>query len=101
MCCDRREVPEAWEEYRRTPRFDERSVPAALLERHTTKAGVWALIHVSAGRLRYRIHEPYDEERVVEAGERAVVLPEVEHEVEPLGPVEFQVAFLRAPAPGR
>jgi tellurite methyltransferase len=93
--CDRRELPENFAPYRTTRVFDERSLPDALRARHGTRPGVWARIHVSAGRLRYRLHEPFDEEYVLEPGEAGVVLPGVEHEVEPLGAVRFHVEFYR------
>ena len=93
--CERREMPEGHEAYRRTPDFDENSLPAALRRRHTTRRGVWARIHVESGRLLYRIHDPIDEEQTLEAGSVGVVLPEVEHEVEPLGSVRMYVEFFR------
>lgn len=91
--CDRRSIPEGYAPYRRTGEFTEGTVPRALTSRHTTKRGVWARIHVLDGRLRYRIHEPYGEEHVLDAATAGVVLPEVEHAVEPLGAVRFFVEF--------
>jgi len=95
--CDRYEVPESWEPYRRTPEFTEESVPAALRAAHTTKAGVWALIQVVRGRLRYGIHEPVERVAELVPGSPGVVSPEVRHHVEPLGEVVFFVEFWRAP----
>lgn len=95
--CDRRELPEHFRETRRTPRFTEASVPDGLRRRHSTKRGVWGVIHVLRGRLAYRQADPFDDERTLESGETALILPEVEHEVEPLGEVEFEVAFHAAP----
>ncbi len=97
--CDRRELPDGWAPHRRTDTFSETTVPKGLLSRHTTKAGVWARIHVLRGRLEYRIHEPFDTVEVIEAGERGTVLPEVEHEVAPVGPTEFFVEFWRRAPP--
>lgn len=93
--CARREPPEGLEEVRRTATFDAETTPAALRSRHTTKRGTWATIRVLSGRLRYRIHEPFDLEEVLEPGRDGVVLPEVPHEVEPLGDVAFHVVFQR------
>ena len=93
--CDARELPAGYAAYRRTAEFTEATVPRALLSRHTTKAGVWALIHVLEGVLLYRLRGPYDEEERLEAGARGVVLPGVEHEVQPLGRVRFFVEFHR------
>ncbi len=81
--------------YRRTPEFSESTLPDALRRRHTTKPGVWGLIHVLEGSLRYRILEPEPEEHVLSPGTPGVVEPEVPHEVEPLGRVRFFVEFLR------
>lgn len=91
--CDRRELPEGFVETRRTRVFTETTLPAALRRRHSTRRGVWGVLHVHDGRLAYRQHAPFHDERILEAGETDVILPEVEHEVEPLGAVAFEVAF--------
>jgi tellurite resistance-related uncharacterized protein len=41
-----------------TEEFTAETVPAGLRKDHCTKAGVWGLIHVRAGRLRFRITDP-------------------------------------------
>ena len=91
------------ESYKRTPTFTENSVPAGLLADHSTKEGVWGLIHVTQGRLRYFITDPRrePEEYVLDPGcEPGVVEPTILHCVEPVGSVKFQVEFLRAPIDG-
>ena len=88
------------ETYKTTPTFTQDSVPAGLLTDHSTKEGVWGLIRVSQGKLRYCVTDPRreNEERILEPGSAAgVVEPTIIHRVEPLGPVEFHVEFLRAP----
>lgn len=92
------EVP-ALKSYKTTPTFTQDSVPAGLLADHSTKEGIWGLIHVSRGKLRYCVTDPRreNEERILEPGSAAgVVEPTIVHRVEPLGPVEFYVEFLRA-----
>ena len=91
--CDRFELPEDFAETRRTATFTERTLPPGLRRRHTTKRGVWGRIHVLRGRLRYRVYAPFDVEQWLEPGRDGIVVPEVEHDVEPEGPVEFFVAF--------
>ena len=81
--------------YRRTPEFDETSIPAGLLRRHTTKAGVWGAIRVVEGSLLYRILEPEAEEHVLTPEQPGVVEPEVPHEIAPRGTVRFFVEFCR------
>ena len=95
--CGRREMPPSYRPYRRTSSFTAETLPAGLRSRHSTKAGTWALIHVTRGRLRYRLHAPFDEELVLGSGCTGTVLPGVEHEVEPLGEVEFFIEFCRPP----
>lgn len=94
--CDRRELPDGFAPYRRTAEFTEATIPRALLANHTTKRGVWGLIHVSRGRLEYRIAAPFDATVILAPGAPGVVLPEVEHCVAPLGPVAFVVEFWRS-----
>ena len=81
--------------YRRTPEFTETSVPEGLRRSHRTKAGVWGRIVVLEGRLLYRILEAPVREFTLDADNPGIVEPEVEHEVEPLGPVRFFVEFHR------
>lgn len=95
--CDRAEVPEGFAAYKRTPTFDERTIPDALRAHHRTKPGVWALVHVESGRLRYRLELEGGREQTLEPGVLGVVLPEVPHRVEPEGEVRFYVEFWRAP----
>lgn len=93
-------LPDGLEPYRRTPTFTEETVPAGLLRAHTTKEGAWALIHVEAGRLAYRITDPHRapvETILTAGGPPGVVEPTILHQVAPLGAVRFHVAFFRAP----
>ncbi|MDA0978297.1 MAG: DUF3565 domain-containing protein [Proteobacteria bacterium] len=55
--CDRFEFPEDLTSYRRTPDFDETSIPAGLLKDHSTKTGTWGLIRVQSGELQYTAGE--------------------------------------------
>ena len=99
--CDARELPADFAPYKETPLFDAESLPAALQARHETRAGVWALIQVAEGRVRYRIHAPFDSEEELAPGTPGVVLPEVPHQLELLGPVALRVEFWRRrPEPG-
>jgi tellurite methyltransferase len=79
--------------YKRTATFTEDTVPAGLRKDHRTKEGVYGRICVEAGRLRYT---DADGERVLEAGDVALALPQQIHAVEPLGAVRFYVEFCRA-----
>ncbi len=80
---------------RRTPMFTTDSLPAALVASHRT--AVWALLHVEAGSVRF-VELAGDEPRDVrvEAGDSAVIVPDVEHRVEPSIDAAFFVQFYRA-----
>lgn len=84
------------EPYRVTEIFDEITLPAALRARHTTKANVWGVIRVLAGRLRYTILDP-PSETILTPDRQGLVLPQLAHFVTPLGPMRMRVEFYRAP----
>lgn len=94
--CDRMEWPENFVAYRRTPEFDEATLPPGFGKEHTTKPGVWGRIHVVSGALRYHVGEPVDHAIPVAAPATAVIVPGMPHRVEALGPVRFFVEFWRA-----
>jgi tellurite resistance-related uncharacterized protein len=78
--------------YRRTPDFDEATLPAGLRRAHSTKPGVWAKLHVEAGSLRFT-DETTGIETELGPGVHAVIRPESPHHVTPIGPVRFFVEF--------
>lgn len=85
-------LPDGLVAYRRTPEFNQDTVPAGLRKGHSTKPGTWALIHVLEGELLYRVLDPASE-TVLLPGKPGLVRPEQLHEVEPLGAVRFYVEF--------
>jgi tellurite resistance-related uncharacterized protein len=96
VLCDRFEMPAGFAMYKRTADFDERSIPAGLQRDHTTKPGVWGVIHVVAGALRYVVEAPLACEKILGLEQPGVIVPEVLHRVIADGPVRFFVAFHRA-----
>jgi tellurite resistance-related uncharacterized protein len=89
-----KKIPDTVAPYKRTATFKEDSVPKGLLADHRTKAGVWGVITVTAGRLEYTIPSS-DEVITLEPGVNGIVEPDVPHRVKPLGTVEFHVEFYR------
>ena len=87
---------EAPRPYRVTPVFTEASLPAALRKAHSTRAGVWGVIRVLEGELRYRTGEP-ERETVLSPDRPGLIAPRQLHSVEPLGPMRMQVEFYDAP----
>lgn len=90
-----KQLPESVVPYKRTPEFNEESVPKGLLHAHQTKESVWGKIVVLEGKLQYLINEPDEEMVVLDESTFGVVEPTVLHEVKPLGKVRFYVEFYR------
>lgn len=83
-------------EARHTPLFDVRSLPDALAESHRTT--VWAQLFVQAGSVRYIDLEGASPRDVrLGPGDSAVIVPGVEHQVEPSTDATFFVQFYREP----
>ena len=85
--------PEGVAAYARSPTFSARSIPENLRKSHRTRQGTWAKIVVLEGRLLYRILEPKIREFELSPDCSGVVQPQVPHEVEALGDVQFYVEF--------
>jgi tellurite resistance-related uncharacterized protein len=89
-------LPAQLVEARRTPLFDFTTLPDALANSHRTT--VWAELRVRAGSVRYIDLEgdtPRDER--LDAGDSAVIVPGIEHHVEPSTDAQFYVQFFREP----
>ncbi len=77
--------------------FNRDTVPPALCSAHSVKAGVWGLLCVLRGRLRYCLDNGGNGAALLVAGEAAVIEPQVPHHVELLDDdTTFQVEFHRA-----
>ena len=82
--------------YRSTPVFDETTLPAALRREHRTKAGVWGVIRVLEGEVRFVVTG--GAATILTPDRPGLVLPDQPHHVEPLGKMRMQVDFYdRAP----
>jgi tellurite resistance-related uncharacterized protein len=82
--------------YKKTAVFDETTMPAALRRRHCTKAGVWGVIRVIEGRLRYRVLDS-ETKSILDPQHPGIAQPEQMHAVEPLGRVRFFIEFYSFP----
>ena len=91
-------LPDGLTAYKRTPVFDQNSIPAGLRREHRTKEGVWALIHVLEGQLLYRVLAPAHEQ-VLTPTTPGLVRPTQPPEVQPVGAVRFFVEFHAAKPP--
>ncbi|WP_112834623.1 MULTISPECIES: DUF1971 domain-containing protein [unclassified Rhizobium] len=75
--------------YMVTQDFDESSIPAALLREHSLKPGSWGVVRITEGSVA-----------LVAAGREiltsqsfGLILPEIPHHLETLGPVKFRIEF--------
>ncbi len=80
------------EPFRRTPIFDEITLPARLRKEHRTKLGVWGIIRVLEGRVRYRVLSPISV-TILDRILPGVVLPQQPHLLETIGHVRLQIDF--------
>ena len=86
-------------EARRTPVFDVASLPAAFSRSHRTT--VWAELRVQSGAVRFvDLDEDDPRDLLLEAGDCAVIVPGIEHHVEPSTDATFYVQFYREPKAG-
>ncbi len=82
--------------YRSTEEFTEATLPEALRREHRTKPGVWAVIRVLEGTLRYTQIDP-PTEQLLTPEQPGLVVPQARHFVTPLGPLRMRVEFYDAP----
>jgi tellurite methyltransferase len=99
--CDRAELPEGLRWVRRSPIWDERTMPAGLRRAHRVAAGTWGRIVVQGGRLRFGAATTPTIDVELEAGSTQAIPPEVLHEVEPLGAVRCSVEFFAVDRAGQ
>jgi hemoglobin len=78
--------------YKSTPVFDENTLPKNLRNAHSTKAGVWGIIRILEGQLRYVI-EDTGIQTILTPDRPGLVMPEQQHHVEPIGQIKMQVEF--------
>ncbi|WP_410217098.1 DUF1971 domain-containing protein [Paracoccus sp. (in: a-proteobacteria)] len=74
--------------------FDETTLPSGLRREHRTRAGVWGVIRVLDGRLRFQVLAP-PSEAILDPGHPGLVLPDQPHLVKPLGAMRMQIDFYK------
>lgn len=88
-------LPDGVELVRSTPVFDEHSVPAGLLAEHRVADGVWGLLVVEAGSVRFVFEDGEARPAMIGAGDTQVIPPGRPHHLELDDPVTFHVEFHR------
>lgn len=77
--------------YRSSPIFTADTLPRALQQEHRTKRGVWGVIRILEGALRY--HRETSVPIVLTPDRPAIVCPDEPHHVEIIGAVTLRVDF--------
>ncbi len=80
------------EPYKVTPVWDEYTLPAAIRNEHSTKAGTWGVLRVLEGEVTLVFRDSASSVQVT-PGSPAVIPPEAIHHVELNGPMKMQVEF--------
>lgn len=95
--CDRAKPPDGLRLVRTSPEWDEHTMPAGLRIAHRLKSGSWGRIIVLQGQLHFVAQTDPVIDDVV-SPERAQAIPaDIEHDVQPLGPVRFSIDFFSIP----
>ncbi|WP_283418345.1 DUF1971 domain-containing protein [Sphingopyxis sp. Geo48] len=79
--------------YRTIGPFDADSIPAGLWLQHELKAGVWGLLSVEEGNIRFCWDDQRGGERLLSAGETILIPPAAPHHLEREGPVIIALTF--------
>ena len=82
--------------YKITAVWDQDSLPAAIRNEHSTKAGTWGVLRVLDGEVRLVFVDPPVSLRVTPEAP-ALIAPQAVHHVELNGPMKMQVEFYRKP----
>ena len=99
--CDRCELPADLHVVRTTPTWDDRTMPDALRRAHRIAGGIWGVLRVTSGSLRFVADtDPRTDVAVGPASPQAIP-PDVEHHVEPTPGTRFAIELLGPTRPDR
>ena len=89
-----RDLPDTVHAYTRTTTFSSAKIPPGLLRDHETKVGVWGVINLVSGSLKYHVPSR-NESHLLRPGHPGIVEPTVAHCVESIGDASFFIEFYR------
>jgi len=95
--CDRAELPDGLQLVRTSTKWDEHSMPAGLRIAHRLKSGTWGRIVVLRGQLRFVARTNPVIDVVISSDASQAIPPDVDHNVQPLGLVEFKHDYFSIP----
>lgn len=86
-------LPKDARTYRCIGPFDADAIPAGLLRRHDLKPGVWGVLTIGAGRIRFCWDDDAGGSRLLAPGDAMLIPPTVPHHLERDGSVRLSIAF--------
>lgn len=92
------QIPTGYERTRTTPIFDNRSVPAGLLDAHRVADGVWGRLVVHTGEVVFIFDDEPDTPIRVRGGGHVDIPPARPHHLELDEHATFAVEFYRSPS---
>lgn len=81
----------------RTEVYTEESMPDEIRSSQGIEANTWAMVRVLKGRIILRTHGDDAREEDLSPAAPGIIEPQVPHELEPEGAVEFYVQYFREP----
>lgn len=89
-------LPDSVKPYKKTSLFslEADTIPRPFLTSHSTKEGVWGVLHVIEGELVF-CNDEADTKTTVAKDEQTVIAPTMKHHLEVSSPVAFYVEFYR------
>lgn len=91
--CDQLAFPEGLSAYKKTPIFNQETIPKGFRRAHSTKKGVWALITVLSGKVCYIVDYLDNKSVELDSQSKGIISPQMEHHLEVIGDVELYVEF--------
>jgi tellurite resistance-related uncharacterized protein len=98
--CDRTELPEGLEVQRSTPTWSGQTMPGGLRRDHRIAAGMWGVLCVEAGEVRFIADCDPPIDVIVRPDAPQPIPPEVPHRVEADGAARLHIDFLDRPHHG-
>ncbi len=80
--------------YKKTPIFNAKNVPKAILDRHNTKEGIWGKLVVVSGTLKF-IDLEKGSEFILGKGQFQIIEPTKWHRLELIDNPEFYIEFFK------
>jgi len=91
--CDQLIFPDGLTPYKKTPIFNQETIPKGFRRAHSTKQGVWALITVLSGKVRYVVDHLESKSSDLDQHSKGVISPQMEHHLDVIDDVELYVEF--------